>query len=726
MVAFAAVTANTSTADGATSASGIWRFKNVADKQISTAKVASVDYDGTNLIAGAWTSNVVYNCSDPLATSRTAASARANKRPGLSVTTHEAIIARWNGADVIAGGQGDMSAFAVSSDNGLTFNDISLIDTALTNITDTAVSADGSVIYFVSDDGTDLSLFRYDGSWQRVLAVGTMTDAIIRIAPDDPDVVYLADRGTTTVYYSNNGGTSKWFLRTCNVSIVDLAVESAEVVYAIEAGGTVSKSTYAGFTWNTAKDTTLDSGRTLVSVMEDYLLAGSGNGYVAYSSDGGSTWKKISKAIQSGADNVSVIADADFANNNLIYAGTDQIGQDIKRYEIGVSTDWSDIFSGTIAGEVRGLAQQGGVLYALEWDVTTNTSALWQCTTPTTATSGTGWNEKDTSTSTDQVSLNAYPQALKSSAGSNKLWAIDTTGGSNNIYSFSDTLAASGPVLLGPADAFSNPVNTVTGNANEISFSWERLSTATNYKLYISYDSGFKESVTTVDVPASGTTTLSTVAIAVGPDRTTNNQQVNWLPGKTYYWRVKVVEPLNSAYSETRSIIIEPGAALVPTILSPANGATAGKQMPSFSWSPVSGSTEYQFVLADNVAMTSPMVNATVTTTGYAVTTALEYGKTYYWRVKPLAPVEGNWSAIANFTVMDKPAAPAATQPPVTITQVPPTFTIPAAQPAPTITIPPIEQPAQIAPAYIWAIIIIGAVLVIAVIVLIVRTRRTV
>ncbi|MFC1967747.1 hypothetical protein ACFLV2_03840, partial [Chloroflexota bacterium] len=276
---------------------------------------------------------------------------------------------------------------------------------------------------------------------------------------------------------------------------------------------------------------------------------------------------------------------------------------------------------------------------------------------------------------------------------------------------------------LGPADAHSNPVNTVTGKANEVSFSWSRISTATNYSLEVAYDSSFSEDVTTVNKTSSG----GTVAVPVGPDRGTGTQQVNWLPGKTYYWRVKADAPINSAWSETRTLLIEPGAALVPTVLSPINGSANANQMASFSWSPVSGSTEYQFILADNVAMTSPIADATVTTTGYAVSSALEYGKTYYWRVKPLAPVEGNWSAIANFTVMDKPVPPAATQPPVTITQVPaPTFTIPPAQPAPTITIPPAPVAPQITPAYIWAIIIIGAVLVIAVIVLIVRTRRTV
>jgi len=48
--------------------------------------------------------------------------------------------------------------------------------------------------------------------------------------------------------------------------------------------------------------------------------------------------------------------------------------------------------------------------------------------------------------------------------------------------------------------------------------------------------------------------------------------------------------------------------------------------------------------------------------------------------------------------------------------------------PQPTITTvnPVIEMPDVVTPAYIWAIVGIGALLVIAVIVLIIRTRRVV
>jgi len=46
-------------------------------------------------------------------------------------------------------------------------------------------------------------------------------------------------------------------------------------------------------------------------------------------------------------------------------------------------------------------------------------------------------------------------------------------------------------------------------------------------------------------------------------------------------------------------------------------------------------------------------------------------------------------------------------------------------EPTPPVVIEPTPPPAQIAPAYIWGIIGIGAILVIVVIALIVRTRRT-
>jgi hypothetical protein len=298
------------------------------------------------------------------------------------------------------------------------------------------------------------------------------------------------------------------------------------------------------------------------------------------------------------------------------------------------------------------------------------------------------------------------------SAGSNKLWVSKNTVGAytaNKLYSYTDVLAAEGPTLVAPADGYSDPVNTVTGKANEIAFSWERLSNGDEWKLYIAYDEAFTELVSSITKSGPGSDT-PTIVVPVGPDRSGTNDpagsQVNFMPGETYYWRVKAANPLYSPYSEARSFTIQPGVALVPSIGSPVNGGTVDTTTPAFSWSPVSGATQYEFELAVSTNFRAAIFKTTLSDTGIRPAVKLDEGMTYFWRVRASAPVVGDWSTIANFQVAEAPAPPAPAAPPVVVEQVPP--------------------PAPIAPAYIWAIIIIGAVLVIAVIVLIVRTRRTV
>ncbi|MFC1917776.1 WD40/YVTN/BNR-like repeat-containing protein [Chloroflexota bacterium] len=719
----------------ADTASGIYRMKNTTTKELKdSVNINSVAYDGTNLVAGAQDTNYVYYCADPLDTSPTVSTARALKRPGINGTGNESVQVAWSGDSVIAVTDGAEGAFAVSDTNGKTFNDISLISSNITDAQDVAVAPDGSVAYFVTDDNAgattgNTSVWRQtDSDWKRVLSLSQNAGYIVRIAPDDPNSVYVAQKGGTTVYYSADGGLDKWFTRTCGVTIVDLAVESADVAYAIDSGGDVSKSVNGGFTWGSVEASKASSAYTIVSVQEDVILVGGTLGYAAYSLDGNDSWKKITKILQSGATNIVVTADADYANNNTIYAATTVTGKNVKRFVIGESDDWTDIFyvssSETSIGNVYGLTIYDGGLYALTSNGTQ--SSLWQCLTPLTASSSSAkWAEKvTTSTSDDDDSSVVLGSGARSNqgliAGGGKLWAVKTNG-TNKLYSFTDTLNNGGPAMIGPADLFQNKVNNVTGKANEVQFTWERLSKATEYKLYIAYDAGFDESVTTITVDDDG----STVVQSVGPERT-GTALVNWQLGETYYWRVKVTAPLYSSYGETRSFTVEPGVALVPTVLAPANGASESKQKPSFSWSPVSGTAKYRFVLANNPALTAPIVDITTSSTAYAMTTVLAYGETYYWAVKSIEPVEGAWSAIANLSVMDAPVAPT---PPIVIEQVPaPVINLPP-QPAPPpdIIIPPAPPaPAQIAPAYIWAIIIIGAILVIAVIILIVRTRRTV
>jgi hypothetical protein len=316
----------------------------------------------------------------------------------------------------------------------------------------------------------------------------------------------------------------------------------------------------------------------------------------------------------------------------------------------------------------------------------------------------------------------ATPSALRISSGSTKLWAIDRTG-TDELFSFTDTLATAGPALVAPADGSLVSVNPISGNAYDVSFTWEKPSSyTTEYHMQIAFDSGFSEKASDIDNIGS---TSDTVAYIVGPNGTT---ALNYMPGTQYYWRVRTSSngPIYSPWSSVRSFSLENLVASVPAILSPANGATGVKDRASFSWSPVAGITKYQIQIADNIDMSPTIANVQVSGTGYALPSDFIYGHTYYWRVKAIAPIEGEWSALANFTIMDEPKEPA---PPIVVEEVPPPVINipPSPPPPPAINIPPAPTPpAPIAPAYIWAVIIIGAILVIAVIVLIVRTRRPV
>jgi len=314
--------------------------------------------------------------------------------------------------------------------------------------------------------------------------------------------------------------------------------------------------------------------------------------------------------------------------------------------------------------------------------------------------------------------MDEAPSSLKVSTSTGKvtLWGIHNES-SRVLKYFDDTLATVGPTISGPANNAIIQTNSISGNPMALNLMWSRPSLATGYTVEIALDSAFVSKLT---LSNGGNVTGSDASMAM---ILTGSTVFN--PGSTYYWRARAFIPITSAWSEVRSFTIQPIAASVPGISSPANGSTIKNVTPAFSWTPVTGTTKYEIQVSVGPVFATNIFDDTPASAGSVMpdTTKLEKGKQYFWRVKALEPVAGDWSTIGNFTVAaDEPTA----APPVTITNVPaPTFTIPAA-PAPTtvtLTPAPVEK---IAPSYIWAIIIIGAILVIAVIVLIVRTRRSV
>ena len=723
-----------SVTSGGTEIGGIYRLKNTTLRQEKTGVgIFSVAWDGVNIAGGASADNNVYRSADALVSSPTYSTSRGNKEIGVDDSGTDATTIRWAGDTLVGVKSGEGSSFSRSTDNGKTWNEIALVDTALTTMLDFDVAADGSEQYLLTSDSAAISLWRAkDSNFQRIFVIQTdATDWIVRAALADPDTVYIGDVGGTTIYYTNDGGLEKWTQRTSRYTIADIAAQDADVAYvANQSNDEVSKTTNGGFTWGADKDTLTVGGvsKTLNLISEDNLLIGTTTGYVAYSSDGNDSWTKVATQLN-GTTNAHVTASG-LAEGDFIYASTTAAATRVERWEIGQSsTFWKNLSAATPATYGSyGIALVEGTLFSLSSNSTE--ASLEKTLSPTTSTpSSAYWM----SVASADESFNKTPTALKISTSGNDvtLWAIDNVA--EGLWSFTDTLATAVPVtLISPADDYQNPINPVSGLSQDISFSWNRPSAGTTslaYEVKVYASDGTSLMLTAT----KAATALPSPNVLIGPNQSTNT--LTWAVGETYFWKVRVSSPVYSPYSEKRSFTIQPLTATginaplpLSGLLAPVNGSSDSSRTPSFSWAPVAGVTDYNFVLANNASLKAPIVDVVVKgSTAYAITTLpLNYGVTYFWAVTPVAPIAGTRSAIGNFTVGTEPPPPPA--PPVVVQQVPaPVLNIPAPPPAQQIIIPPAPPaPAPITPAYIWAVIIIGAVLVIAVIILIVRTRRAV
>jgi len=527
--------------------------------------IHSIDFDGTNLVAGAEDSTTVFYSSDPLeGEDADVDSSSSSKSPGGETAT----VVRFVGSTVVAGTTGDDSAFAVSDDMGDTFNDLTLIQGEIGTIMDFAISADGSAMYLLTADNAiddDVSLWSYNDDnelWERirffddyVTNYGTTSgNLILRLAPEDPDVIYLAETGSTSMFYSSDGGASKWNNRSSRYTINDLAVETTgEVLYVLTTNGYVSKSVNTGFTWD-GKETSGQAGDySLTSMGEDLLIIGgdAANDSVSYSSDGNADWTDLDPIDESG--NVSVCAEG-LSAGDYVWAVTDAANSGIYWLELG-EDDWEDDL-GVLTDDHRAydIALADGILYVLS--ANTTDSRLTRFLDPW------GDSEGDESTAEIDEILKAVPSALRVSAGSTNLWAVSEGA---ELFNYEDTVAQVGPTLKSPANGFTVPMNEISGNPADVNLVWESQSDeVAQFTVEVAIDEDFDEPWTDFDEPdpADAMDEGDVVnAFLDGP---------SLMPGETYYWRAKVIDPVESPWSETRSFTVAEADAPAPVAIQPA------------------------------------------------------------------------------------------------------------------------------------------------------------
>jgi hypothetical protein len=310
------------------------------------------------------------------------------------------------------------------------------------------------------------------------------------------------------------------------------------------------------------------------------------------------------------------------------------------------------------------------------------------------------------------------PVTLVSNASGNTVYVITNLLDDNppagkglavRVKSYTDTLVA-GPTVIAPVANAQIP--------GSFTFQWSPV-TAGDKKLTYTYQIATDDKFAGVITPDGATTKASTY------------YATDLTPGMSYFFRAKVKgipddSTLSSKWSATVPFVVKLDSIISGGTgwISPAAGTSDAPQTPNFQWAAVPGATSYELVIDGGTPIS-------LTDTVYTLTTPLAYGSTHTWKVRAVANGNaGNWVS-GIFTVK---AAPVVTPPP-TSTPAPVKYFDPnsgqyfdtqaqldAFQAQWKITHTPTPTPAT--PAYIWVIIVIGAILVVAVIVLIARTRR--
>jgi len=667
----------------------------------------------------------------------------------------------------------DESAFSVSRDDGVSFNQLSLIDTDIDYLSDVAVCPDCGVLYLSTIDediegSTYLgnypclaggfapgycacdSIWRsYDSgdTWERVFH-GDWVDMwndelLLRLPCDDLEeccTVYLAvkDYGgdMSQIFYTRDCGQCWNETQDTKIDIQDIAVASENIVYVINEEGEFSMSTQYGRRWSDPVDTGMDNGHSITSCCDEgFIVAGGYNQPVAWSDDGGDRWNLTDDLPIDGEVHVA----CDPICENIIYAALDNDKGDGGIIRTDIATGSWDNLNPLKTSYTGIVVANEGTLYAVSNMIHANVDLdceerfglvfgndysgvarnLDPCETACCGTED--WDYLICGMTPQQVGseyFNAQPSSLRicgclSMDSNSILWAIDTevydvTDGAGDgdryggLWSYEDCAAKHGITLTSPTDGAvidCDPCASCDGAP--FTLKWERMCCACSYDIQIMDEDG------------------NVIVEWVGEEITGDPpslyvDEAGIQCGNTYTWHVREAntdcECVHSPWSETWSFTIAVGAYDAIQLLAPDKGATGVSiSNVGFSWTSVVQADSYQFVLSPNANLTGALASQSQGDTAFNYMGDLDYGKVYYWQVKAFkGDVLLTTSSTGVFTTMEEPVPP---QDPVVVNEYPPS----------EITIPPAET---ITPTWIYAVIGIGAALIVVVIVLIVRTRR--
>ncbi len=562
---------------------------------------------------------------------------------------------------VYAATSGSESAFSVTEDGGVTWNQVSLIDTKIADIVDRIESPNyirDNTLFMLTFDGEHSLWQSLDGGamWERVFTSalpGVDSIKLVELSPrygDSSQVVFLAgtSNGEPAIWQSMDNGQN--FLcqithdpTTDDTFSIDIwVVVNDNTLFVGSYGyddnkGLVYYTNNSGRIYSTGAIVGKQSLNTIV-LSPDYdqdetILVGNTKGWVYWSDDNGVSFTPLppGAVLPSFTRSVTIAFDQEFSSNKAVYAATP-------------TADIYDIYRGLYKGIYRFVIGE---------------STKW-------------------------------------------------------VY----TLATTAPTLVGPEQDLLVGFNQVTGRAAPVIFTWGQPSEeVTKYELWLAFDGTFEEVVRRVSVEETETP----ARVVVGPEADT---PLEFMPGTTYFWKVRAFSdyPIECQWSETRQftvgearvtpsvtievpptpdvtvkfspskvtieilpapapvippaqevpahllwMLIGAGSALVialavvtrlsyqtnaPRLQSPKAGASGVPLKPLFQWSTVPGADSYELLVATNPSLVNPIIikagACALTGIEWQCDVRLNYDTTYYWKVRAIN--SNAWSAVAVFT----------------------------------------------------------------------------
>jgi len=639
---------------------------------------------------------MVLNSSDRLTFSAN------SKRPtgaestwGLSVATVTVLaMADYNtSGKALAGTAGYDCGVSYTADFGKTWNTISMLRQVIHSVENIAGS-----LFVVTNDFSGESVWRIvNGVTERVfsstLIGGPFSQLDVQVSPAG-DAVFIADLGGVNIWRSLDNGQiftkqisditaasgtaiNSWFVSNANTILVG----GSDVVYQTSTNGVL------WFGRPCAVGTIITS--FAVSTDGSVLVAAGSDSTISKSVDGGVTWSTAT-APTTVTSSVPVVT---FQNgsNSVVYLTGD--GGHVYKYDFAATTPaWKELGTATPVtdfdwaatsavvngvGIFSGIASGGSVLYVL--DANAIADGLSRFTMVGTTSYAGSVATPGTAVGTKLIGIAA--------PGANMLYGIFGA----ELYVYTDKMAV--PVANVQITKITTTSLTVT---------WDALN-VDNSNIEVMYYVYITDAATGAKVAYMTTSAFTSDGTTVGTSFKINDLDVDTV----YQVSVWAVSPVMS-FVGTASVSTQPDRPDYTVNLMPTNGAINIPIKPVFAWDSVSTAVSYDLILSTDPTFadaTKVLATKSLTTNYWAYDGTLTNSTSYYWRVRiNTANSTSEWFP-AVFTTVKADAAPVEVNNP----------------PAITLTVPQAETP-----AYIWLIVAVGAVLTVAVIVLIVRTRRVV